>query len=300
MPLFEGLERASFDEIVFPVKSVRIKGALRDHVHVYPHSPGGAPEKMGRALYEIEMQAMFLGNLPAYENLWPASLSALRNRWEGELTADLSIPTLGRIRAYAVSWQQSTEAINRSGEMVQLVFREDASDQFLQQALLKVDQGAIDSALSNFEVTVREFDPQPDIFGQITDAVNDVLAFRDQFELFGNLVESKIRFAIALIKEADRTVDLLQDPVNHEEVSALHELWLASVELAENAAGLDRELREFIVVFDMSVSEISQRIYGSTDRATDIMQLNGLEDPFAVPAGTKIRYYEQEDRGDIL
>lgn len=300
MPLFEGLERASFDEIVFPVKSVRIRGQLRDHVHVYPHSPGGAPEKMGRQLYTIDMQAMFLGNLPGYENLWPASLAALRNRFEGELTAQLSIPTLGRIDAYAVSWEQSTEARNRSGEMVSLTFREDASNQFLQRALLKVDQGAIDATLANFEVTVRDFDPRPSIFDEITDAVNSVIAFRDQFELFGNLVESKIRFAIALIREADRTVDLLQDPVNHEAVDALHELWLSSVELAENSAGLDRELREFVVVFDMSVSEISQRIYGTTERATDIMQLNALVDPFAVPAGTTIRYYEQEDRGAIL
>ena len=69
MPIFDQFERASFSAIEFPVKSVRVRGALRHHMHKWRHVPGGEPEKLGREPYQIDMQCAFHATVRGYGGL---------------------------------------------------------------------------------------------------------------------------------------------------------------------------------------------------------------------------------------
>ena len=90
MPLFDNLERASFAGYAFPVSDVEVTGGLRDHVHEYPHSPGGAPEKLGRKLYEFSFTSPMLAGFPRYPKLWPETAASLRIVFEGGAVLDAS------------------------------------------------------------------------------------------------------------------------------------------------------------------------------------------------------------------
>lgn len=289
---FDQLERARFDTIEFPLESSKITGALRKHVHEFPHVGGGDPEKLGRKLYLFNLTIPAYADLLAYPDLWPNGLAALRSKWERQETWDLVLPTLpGSVPAFAINWTQEMAAKNRSGEKVTVTFLEDRSADFVESDSIEFTRNSVEAANSAFEVSTRDFDPRPNIFDQIQDGANQVLAIRDQFNLYGALVEAKIFGVIALINEADATLDQFQDPFNHGAVSAMRDLWESLLKLAENVGVKENELRTFVVPRVMTATEISLRLYQSNDRANDIMQLNGLADPYSVIAGTSIRYY---------
>lgn len=296
MPVFDQLQRASFFEIPFPVKSVHIRGRLRRHEHEYLRVPGALNEKLGRGLYMIEMEAVFDANIKGYGRLWPNSLGQLREIYEQELTGDLVVPTIGTIPAFITEWDQTAEMGRvRSGETLRIPFLEDQTELFLTKALLNVEQKALASSADKFQATRANFElsaADRNLFDQIQDAANEVLAARDQVQLYGGLAAAKVAFATELMKEADRTAEALKRPENHELLDALAELWDALIDFGRNLAESPRGARTYTVPRLMSVSDIASAIYGSTERANEIMLNNNLADPFAVPAGEVIIYFE--------
>src|SRR5262249_28189814 len=138
MPVFDQLQRASFDGVPFPVESVDVTSDLRHHVHEYPHTAGGDPEKLGRSLYRIQMLGNFQATFRAYPKLWPEALTKLRKTFEAEKTADLVIPTIGTIKAFITKWRQRSTAKIRSGEKVEIEFLEDQASAFLVEKQIAV------------------------------------------------------------------------------------------------------------------------------------------------------------------
>lgn len=295
MPVFDSLQRASFDGLDFPVRAVHIRGRYRVHTHEYLRVPGGVNEKLERGLYRIEMEAEFHATIRGYGQLWPNVLAAIRGKFEQGITGPLVIPTIGTVPAMIEEWDQTADMGRvRSGESVRIPFLEDQTELFLSTALAKVDQSSIASSASNLQ-SIRDqlgIDPaDTSLFDAIQDAANAVIAFKDQADLFGGLMSAKIAQLTGLLGEADRAASTLKNPENHQLLEALHELWDAAVTLGRNLAESPRGPRVYVVPRTMSVADIAAAIYGSTDRATEIMLNNALDDAFAVRAGTRIIYF---------
>jgi prophage DNA circulation protein len=284
-----GLQRASFAGIEFPVSSVTVKGGLREHVHEYPHVAGGAPEKLGRKLYEVTMVAEFHDVIPEYgSSLWPGSLADLLNFFELETTEDLVIPTVGKIQAYAVEWDKVWEAKRQSGERATFHFREDSGNAFLASEAVASISGI--SALGAYNYSLYQASGyQSSIFDAINDAVNAITSITDQAEMFGNLVEAKALALASLCDQADASVKFLQDPVNHRILDALLELWAAAIRLQKDAALTALTVINWTVPSPMAVSDVSRALYGDSARAVDILQMNAIEDAFNIPSGQVLR-----------
>lgn len=294
MASFDDLKNAGFDGVDFPVSEVRIRGGLRDHVHEFPHSPGGKPELMGRKLYEIEMQVPFLSNLldPKWQNLWPESLAVLRGKFERQIRSQLHIPTVGTIKAYCYDWDQVMKASVRSGEMGSLRFREDQSDDFLVKDLVKVSSRALSGQAAQIKIEAEKQGQDSSVFDALFDAVDGVLAVLDQIELGAALLESKILGAAALCDEYDRKLDLFSDPENFGIHEAMRTLWASLLNLLKNVDDRTAKLRKYTLPVEMSISDVAIKLYGAAERGADILKLNAIEDAFAIPAGSELDYYE--------
>lgn len=296
MPVFDKLQRASFFGIEFPVQSVKIRGRLRRHEHEYLRVPGAVNEKLGRGLYTIEMEAVFDANIKGYGPLWPNSLGQLREVYEQELTGPIVVPTIGTIPGFITEWDQTAEmGKRRSGETLRIPFLEDQTELFLTEALLDVERKAAQSAAEKFQLTRADFEvgeADRNLFDKIQDGANQVLALRDQGELYGGLAAAKVAGVTNLLNEADQTAESLKNPQNHELFSAMAELWDAMIDFGRNLAESPRGARQYRVPRLMSVSDIATAIYGDTGRASELMLNNDLEDPFAVPAGEVLIYFE--------
>lgn len=299
MSEFDKLQPCSFDGIKFPIQEIQVRGGLRTHTHEYPHAPGGALEKLGRKLYTFHIKASFQNTFAKYPGLWSQALPTLRNLWESETTGDLVLPNLGTVRAVCTNWTQTMQAHIRSGELVDLEFEEDQSQAYLVNALFVVSTQTVDTAAKTYtaeSLRLQLVDPDhhSSLFDAITDSVNSVLAFVDTAQSYGNLLAAKIEAATTLIQQADQRLAVLNDPVNHELLEAMLDLWDSLNKLNDDIQKTNGRLLTYAVQRPMSVLELSQALYnGDGTRAVELMQLNPLDDPFLVPIGTQLRYYQQ-------
>lgn len=296
---FDTLQRAAFDGIEFPVREVEVIGGIRDHVHEYPHSPGGAPEKLGRKLYEIHYTAPFLNTFKSYPNLWPTNLAFLRQSFEQQVTADLVIPTIGTIRAYCMSWRERTDLpSNRSGVIVDLTFREDQSTEFLTIELITTtaanltNTGANLLAAMQLEEFTKELNAgQKSLFASIQASANAITAVADTADAYANLVQAKAAGLASLCAQADATVSALNNPAHFRVLEAMQAVWGQATALERDALKLARPRIPYTTPITMSVSQISTAIYGDTSQASRLMTTNAFANPFAVPANTPVIAY---------
>jgi len=306
MPAFDSLKRASFDGIEFPVRRMTVHGSLRFHVHEYPHTAGGQIETLGRKLYEIKMSVPMHATFPGYPDLWPVGLKRLRTLFENEETAKLYIPTIGEILAVCTDWPVTMDAKARSGEDAEFTFLEDQSSVFLVQGLIKTQAANIGNAndqLTAVMVDVQTNDPDTfaaiqddlsaagtptDIFSAIQDVANSIFAVRDQIDDFGLALESKILSLESLIEQADA---VLSDPTLFRIHRALMDLWASADQLLQDLHQKNGELQSYRVPRTMAVSDISIAIYGDNSHGVELLQLNDIDDAFAVKPGSVVRYY---------
>lgn len=331
MAAFDDLQRASFDGIEFPISSCDVEGGLRDHVHEYPHSPGGAPEKLGRKLYTIRMEGVFDTRIRGYNpNLWPADLEELRDRFEREVTADLVIPFIGTIKAYCVTWSQHATPERRSGETASFEFREDQSQAFLFSGLVAFDLEGNRNAMEEFTVAFEPYMagstiaptgvivPPPasattppravtkaqafsqfrasdaTLIQQITTGFNEALSLADRGELYAGLVQSKAQSVISACSRAYTTIEILKNPLAWKALRGLKTLWKAARDLYDNAAGRTNRILLYRVAAPMSVQDISRAIYGDTERAILLLKLNAFPDAYRIERDTLVRYFDPE------
>jgi len=293
MPVFDQLERASFDGTQFLVRSCEITGNLRWSSHQYRHVSGHDPEKVGRNPYTVKMEAVFVTGNRDYPDLWPGRLNTIRNLFEFQETKDLVIPTIGHIDAFISEYNQKTDFKIRNGEEVSLTFVEDQMIDLIIGSQIITNPSSLTSAASNFEIQADTIEPKPSIFESIVDSVNAVFAIKDQFDIFGGLLASQLARLLEFIDEANRIVVELQDPVNYQVLEAMKDIADAAIQLSKDLSDTGRQPLLFVCPGVMSVAQISASLYSNTERSAEIMLNNPLDDPFQVQAGTEIIYFSE-------
>jgi prophage DNA circulation protein len=289
---FDALQPVSFADFKFPASKITAKGGLRDHVHEYPHAQGGAPEKLGRKLYEFTLTCPFHNTFKKYPQLWPETLGSLRIFFENGATRDLVVPNIGTIPCYCFAWEETADGRVRSGVEVTMSFREDQSNAFLVEELIKTSAATFSSTVATFNATVADAG-LTDIFSAIRNAAAQVTAIADQVELYGDILAAKVEGLSSLCQQADERLDLLNRPTNVRILNALHNLWASNVQLGKDVLKAAVPIIPFVVPAGalLSVADVSRSIYGDTSRAVELMKLNPIEDAFAIPGGTVLRAY---------
>ena len=303
------LGRLAFDGITIPYQRIKVRGGVRDHVHEYPKVPGGLAEPQGRKLYEISITARIdegiarAGGYYAGRNLI-TNANVLMGKFEREEVGPLYLPNIGEIRAKATTWERDLDVKIRSGELFDLQFREDGDAAHLIAATLQITSPTT-IAQHLGAVEARSPVPQPDLLKSLVDAVNSVLAYRDQADMYQTVFAAKIEGLLALCREVDEELDrivadhqALTDPLNPiaplnpDLRDSLANLW-AAIRSAGAQARFETEMGTFVTPRDMDCAAISIAIWGDTAHARDVLSLNALEDPYNVPAGTSIKFFRE-------
>lgn len=295
----DGFPKASFDGVQFPVENVKIRGGIRYHVHEYPHAPGGAPEKLGRSLYRVQMTGNFQDRFRGYPKLYPQALDKLRVAFESQKTATLIVPNLGPIDAFCVSHERDFQAKIRSGEKTSFEFLEDQSGEFLLEALTDLSSPTLDTHAADMarqlaqikaELAAEDAKKLTSLVDAVQGVVNAIGSVRDQAELYGNVLEARL-LQVAQMCDTINSLSPLQNPVRFGFIDALHDLHASALAQLEDLNNTRVKLEEFVVPMLMSLQAVSTAIFGDATHTDDLLSLNAVPDAYRVPAGTKIRYY---------
>jgi hypothetical protein len=294
------LPQCSFGNINFPVESSRIEGGQRDHVHEYPHTPGGAPELLGRKLYTFHVSSRFdvhFSDEGGYPGLYPGDLGSLLAFFEQGSTQPLRLSQMGSaVPAYAVSWTREQSAKVRSGEIVNITFREDTTEQFLFASMVNV-AGSMEFSGQNLGAQIAAVQSQlsnntMNLFSGLADLVSSIVAWGNN--LIGS-VTSQFYDAILAAQTICGDLDVqpdMQVPVIWPVIDALHDLWLSLIKLSQQRTQNGAKLQQKINPITQSIGQVSAFIYqGDSSRSSDLLALNNIPDPMAVKAGLSINYF---------
>jgi len=293
-------QKAQFGDYAFPYSQITIKGGIRHHVHEYPHSPGGDVEKMGRKLYTFRFRVPF-HDIPGsrlaveFQGLFPNRLRNLIALFDRQASLPLVIPSVGTMVCVATDWDGLADMADAlSGETWNIEFIEDVDQASIVKALPSLGVASMVAAADNFEALWKKLyfaTKPPSIFQAINDLVTAIDGTFGQFEAYSRLVAGKLEGLAQLCQKADSDVAELRDPMNHLVVEALKDVWASAVDLSQNISGpKGGELSTFRVPRLMSIGQVATKLYGSADRGIDIMQINPIDDPFAIKAGTELQY----------
>lgn len=293
--IFDSLQRASFGGFEFPVQDVEMVGELRDHVHEFWHSDAGQPEKGGRKNWIVTMNASFFATYPSYPNLWPKGLDSVRDLFARQVTAPVHIPTVGTINMYCRRFRQTMRSAMGGGERVELVFVEDNPSEFILDVLVDVGETGLrsqaDVVIDDYAKMENPLAAIKEALAKMDDAVNSVLAVKDQADVYGLMLESRIERLSNQCDQIDRLLDINSYGAA-KVIDSLHDLWGSANKLSKDLMGRKVELKFWTTPSLMSASEVSARLYGDNSRAVEILQLNGtILDAFAIVPNTVIRYY---------
>lgn len=293
LPL-EDLPKAAFNGIEFPITEVTVKGGIREHTHEFAHSDEWEDETLGRKPYMVTMHIAFHIISPSPDgqrDLWPDQINGLFQEWNDSENGELYIPTVGIMSARAIDFERTANFSVLTGEDVVVTFKETRRKPI---ELFNIDTD-VDTKLIAAQAELAAI-PRSQllldisrIFDKIEKAVAAVQRVVDTPDKYAAIAESKIAFLSNLCREADAHVTM-QDPNYAKVMNALHDLWAASNTLAKNVAKKLGTIQIYVVPVEMPVTTIASAIYGDSDRTMEILQLNPIEDAFAVPAGTRIRF----------
>ena len=318
MPYFDQVQRCSFGSVEFPVDMIEIRGGIRHHVHEFPHADGGAPEKLGRKLYVVRLHAVFDESIAAYPNNYPDSLFTLRSKIASGQSGPLTLPNIGTMNAYCPDFTHRWTAAVRSGETADFEFIEDPGvieldgfeipdtvAMFVQLDHMNLEAAAAAARLAAQQaatVTEGTLDltqcsvVDPNAVSGLTSAFTDLARLRGELDFAGQVLSQKVAAITQYANAIDRTIT---SPLDIGLLQSVVQLQQTATQLANNAKNKVAPYKTWIVPRLMSVTEISAALYGDTSHAMDLLQLNPIDNAFAVAAGTQIRYLDTTKRSNV-
>lgn len=310
MPYFDQVQRCSFGGIDIVVDRIEIRGGIRHHVHEYPHQGGGKPEKLGRKLYQFRVSAVFDENIFSYTDNYPDSLFRLRHLITSQATDKLVLPNIGTTYAYCHDFSHTWTWQIRSGERAEFEFTEDPQDfplpgfeeptvqaMFINLDTFEQEAQRQQDRLAARNVVASESAPldialasrvDPSLLSSISNAFNSLLIAKDQADLAGILLEQKIDAVTNYVNALDAAIT---SPLDYQLLQAAKQLAKSAADLG-SARNARSPIKFWTTPRTMNVSAISTSLYGDTSHAMDILDLNPIDNAYAVPVNTTIRYYD--------
>lgn len=304
MSAHDGLPRHKFGDVEFPSEVTRLRMVVRHHVHEYPHSPGGAPEKLGRGLIMVTCRANFQATFPGYPYLYPDGMLKMFGYASQGATLDFRHPTMGTWPAFIINWNQEKEAKIRSGEKVDIDFLEDQSASYALAALSTAQHvtamgptaAQLASDLKAAQADLGVTPEQLSVFDALQTAVNGVLSVKDTVELWGNRYGAELAKVQSLCGQIDQMV-CMQDARAWPVVDSLQAVWVTAVRAQQDLHSQRAKLKKWTVPFTQPLAQIAMTLLGDASATGDLLSLNAsILDPMNVQANTVIYYYPPTPR----
>jgi len=289
--LADSLPRASFSGFEYPITKQSVKGSGRKHVHEYPHSGGGQIEKLGRKLYVIEQHALFLDTFKTYAE--PTGLMrSLVGLFERQLTFPLVVPMVGTIMAVCDDWPREQDFVKiRNGETAKFTFTEDPGDQSAAFLVYNAQQSiATSMASANSLAGGLSLSPFTlSLLQQLTGLVAQFSGVVSGLALYGSYLGNQVSGILGIFESLDSSADM-QNSANWPVLDAIYDVVSGVQAYAQSMSLKSGVPMKYSVPHQMSIAQVSTAIFGNTSQAITLLQMNAIDDAFAIPPGFDVTY----------
>lgn len=314
VPILPTFDAAMFGGLTFPYRERTIESSFRAPIHEFPGLHGGTVEKLGRRVWSVKFQAIFdteVGRLRGYDDankmaLYPNALDAFEDFYAKGLSFPLRVPPRPFFMATITEFSRRLTSNLLSGEEASLTFTEDVlpfaeEDPTLGASLveprlhfMRKTIEALQAELVGTPPPVPQYgelaSPSDlDLLGAIVSVVDAAIAAFDAAELAQAFLAAKLEGVAQTIGRIEGKIRLLQNPEAWPITNAIHNLRSSVFSMAD-ALKVTDEVREHVLTRATDLPGASLQIFGTTERGSDLLDLNEIRDPFAIPAGTKLRY----------
>ena len=179
----------------------------------------------------------------------------------------------------------------RSGESADYEFIEDQRATMKQvfftgiSSATSMQQKASDLAAQ--KPTLDALGTDPSLLDKVLAAANDVVSIRDRADLTAQIAADKIA---SLNNALDALDSALTTPYAVDVLESLKQLWQTNIDFSQDVLSTLAPPSSYTVPALMSVADISRNLYGDTEHQVDLLAWNAVDDAYAIPAGTSIRY----------
>lgn len=281
----------TFNGLPVPIVDLAIRGEQQIEIHRYRFLAGGRLEIHKRNLWSFHIKSTFQAKHRSSlgHPMFPDVLNGLRGFYQNSQIGTLLIPHIGNILVIIKDWDEKISGSVIGGADLDITFLEHGTHSFGGTGANPTNALDYKNKVAAVKEAAKAI-PKKNILAQIFAAADKIIGFRDQIFLNYELMAAGVESLTMLIREADRTLEFLNDPENYQLVVALIDLWTAATDLVTSPEAKIVKPRVYIVDVRMSVMEVAQRIYGDNNRARDLLELNQFEDAMRIPAGTKVLY----------
>ena len=174
--------QTTFNGVAIPVETIQLHSQGRQHLHEYPHSPGAAPEKLGRGIWYLTVEANFSVTFASHPTSYPGDMLSLFALYESQTTATFQHPNGQSWPAFISNWKQTYTPRKLDGEKVSIEFLEDQRANFLsattapstQSTALTSSQAQLDTQLAALKASLQISKNDLNVFDSLRAASNAV------------------------------------------------------------------------------------------------------------------------------
>lgn len=279
--------------LIMPFEESEKESGVRDHIHVFPHSPGGLPEKLGSELKAVTLRCIFdtafNGVYPSSYS-YPGTLDALEDACDAQSTGVLVLPTSKTpIRAYIRKLHRTQTARVTSGERATISFMQDqtVAEKFAQTKVQSSANNLVSDA-TVFAAITSDFDSV--LPARMSGLITSLVALNGTSQQFSLLAASLVDQIADVAAQIDALPEL-DDPAQWLIVDATHDVLYDAILLGQNIQQQNQAIQFYVVPSEMTTQQISVAIFGDSTHADDIYDENQIDDALAVPAMTRIQYF---------
>lgn len=305
----ETLQPASFAGIEFPVASRSLGGGRALARKRYPNRPGQSVEETGREPYTFELEIPLFADVEPEH--YPNTFESLRYAFDDPDTGALAEyvdPELGPLQAQVDTWTWRTAAGARNGGVLTVKLEEVSHEDFVLTTSTRDAQRSAEDAAAEIDERIGDLGISEEDLEQSFLAGGVPLSEDEKDKLSGELwstqvtrfvesIEDGISTAEEMAARLDgmrRRIDILvnlpgmQAPAAAFAHHAAMRLGASLVEMGDELVSRAPPLVEHIILSEQSVYEVASQLYGSPDRAAEILQRNPSPSPLFLPAGTRL------------
>jgi prophage DNA circulation protein len=309
--VFDRYPLASFEidsenAVAFPVQKIRQKGANRVIERERPYRDGAKLDDVGSKARQWTMEAIFHNSiveegLDAYNSLdplYPEVLNRLLVLFDQHQTGDLTVPTIGKVRAKAVDYERTEEVGMQDCAVLVLVFMEDNEDSVDFRSITEPSVNAQGSRLA----LKTEFDAQSvgvDSFNlsQVRTIASELEAIAnapgeafDDVRIAANTVRHSAEQVISAFSLAGSPARYqLTDPTATDAQRSLEETKDIAARATNDARRGRPRILSVVVIVATSLMELAAAV---NQRYSDLLAINTqLPNPLFIEAGTIVRIF---------